>query len=115
MKEFIVWDKILNCFHLDNRVKLEDGFLKPIGQDYTICQHIGILDINKNKIYADCSIIKGYRGLDSFIGFYKYNKDFLNYEFIILSNCENKTFGNCILKDMKIIDTIQENKLGLIK
>ena len=128
MKECIFWDsedsKFINWEEVSFTKDKGDDFvivIKEIDHIYSSARlydnfdYIGSNDINNNKIYADCSIVEGYRGLDSFIGFYKYNKEFLHYEFIVLSGCKNKTFGNCILKDLKIIDTIQENKLGLIK
>lgn len=137
MNEFIVWDKTLECFRLSDYVKLENGILKPIGEDYTIYKGIGLKDINGKKIYADCSIVEfehkykqrakkqnGIYTLENFHtekteilqAFFTWNNEELRYELDIL----NHDFFVCLdftstMKNFKIIDTIQENKLGLIK
>ena len=75
MCEVAVWDKTLNCFHLDGRVKLENGVLEPIGKDYTVHQYIGLKDMGNKKIYADSSIVEfGYKvGNASHIGYFFYS------------------------------------------
>ena len=131
MCEVAVWDKTLNCFHLDGRVKLENGVLEPIGKDYTVHQYIGLKDIDDKKIYADSSIISfiykpiGESGTCKDIGFIFFCKKDFMFKINILTrsdkNGDNYIFnlGNCLnnmyMKEIKIIDTIQENKLNLIK
>lgn len=82
-------------------------------------------DINHKKIYADCSIVE----FDYFVGFWEYKKaigvffwdnERLKYRLNIIEN--NNAYGKVIWnfeprenKNFKIIDTIQQNKLGLIK
>lgn len=119
MNEFIVWDKTLECFTLSNYVKLENGILKPIGEDYTIYKGIGLKDINKKNIYANCSIVEFKWGQNkhTIIGYFTYNKEYLCYEIIMLNAQKGKSMcyapHNCF--NIKIIDTVQENKLVLIK
>ena len=98
---------------------------------------IGLKDINGKSIYADCSIVEfehkyrtrtrtfnGFLNSQSFAkeqcellqGFFTWNSDKLRYEIDIL----NHDFFICLdfvstMKNFKIIDTIQENRLGLIK
>jgi len=140
MNKFIVWDKTLKCFHLDGRVKLENGTLKPIGKDYTIHNNIGLKDINGKNIYADSSIIEfqlkddvifaDFTGAKptiwneiKMIGYFVFNNEYLRYEIDIIDWGKNKTKSNFVclyynlatMSQFKIIDTIQENKLGLNK
>ena len=96
--------------------------------------YIGLKDIEDNKIYADSSIVEF--ELKDFCpcevmemdceceiytkcrGYFNFNYTQLAYD-IILFNSEkikityNRRFYD--IKNIKIIDTIQENKLGLIK
>ena len=119
MCEVAVWDKTLNCFHLDGRVKLENGVLEPIGKDYTVHQYIGLKDMGNKKIYADSSIVEfGYKvGNASHIGYFFYSNKDLSYKLKILSKkFNNEEWLYCSsMADFIIIDTIQENKLSLIK
>ena len=123
MNKFIVWDKTLKCFHLDGRVKLENGTLKPIGEDYTIHNNIGLKDINGKSIYADCSIVEfiakrlGKANI-KIIGIFKYCNVSLRYNIELLISIGDYNlfaFDNINMSQFEIIDTIQENKLGLIK
>lgn len=122
MKDFIVWDKVLKCFHLDGRVKLENGILKPIGKDYTIHKGIGLKDINGKSIYADCSIVEWLHQNVTYQGYFKFNVEKLYYEVIIIGSDMDNIYESVTvayhylnMNCLKIIDTIQENKLGLIK
>lgn len=110
-KEFTL-DELISQKHLD---EISDSPLLRNFKIDSINNGIGIKDINGKNIYADCSIVEMYRGLDSFTGYYIYNKNKAHYEFIIIDGCDNDSFGNIIGSSLKIIDTIQENKLGLIK
>jgi len=130
MKGFIVWDANDKCFYDGGMIGInvfklnQDGTLSYYdgcydddyaNKFYTPFENIGLKDINKKSIYADSSVVEMYMGLDSFIGYYTYNKNKAHYEFIIIDGCDNDSFGNIIGSSLKIIDTIQENKLGLVK
>ena len=139
MNEFIVWDEKFKKFvDTDNIIMdLKSGGLKGIygGLGYVdtwkLFNYIGKKDINNKKIYADSSIVEFiYRGKKiglfgehisheavSLVGFFTYNNDEARYEVDILGDdkyvCLN--FDSDNFRDINIIDTIQENKLGLIK
>lgn len=81
--------------------------------------YIGLNDINNNKIYADCSIVEfqwvnGFGNIQTDWGVFKYDLDYLQY----LIYEENEDINKSSIKEVfniKIIDTVQQNKLGLIK
>lgn len=128
MNEFIVWSKTnkkyLNGdeFVLDNTGNVyfwnNDNTLSPFKR-YELFNYIGINDINNNKIYADCSIVEfqwtnNFGNIQTDWGVFRYDLDYLQY----LIYEENEDINKSSIKDvfnLKIIDTIQENKLGLIK
>lgn len=91
-----------------------DGYMK----DWQLFKSIGMQDVNEKEIYADCSIVEfGYKvGTAKHIGFFFYDNETLSYKLEILSNKFNGEKWNFCssMNDFKIIDTIQENKLGLI-
>ena len=80
--------------------------------------YIGLNDINNNKIYADCSIVEfqwvnGFGNIQTDWGVFKYDLDYLQY----LIYEENEDINKSSIKEVfniKIIDTIQKNKLGLM-
>lgn len=130
MKEFIVWysngtDKFNKEFTLDDLISqlhYDEICDSPLLKDYKvieICQSVGLKDINNNKIYADCSIVEfqwanRFRNIQTDWGVFKYDLDYLQY----LIYEENEDINKSSIKEVfniKIIDTIQENKLGLIK
>ncbi len=76
--------------------------------------YIGKKDINDEKIYADSSIVELEYMTDKYKGTISYNNDFCCYQ-IILMDTDDKVSINDFVSNIKIIDTIQENKLGLIK
>ena len=136
MNEFIVWDKHRNIF-TDKYVNIRpDGTLWKLTRNklvnckdsrYEVFNYIGKKDINNKKIYADSSIVE----FEIYIvntdytedveytlnGVFTYNYDELRYEIVILNDdkfiCLN--YDTEVQRNFKIIDTIQENKLGLIK
>lgn len=135
MQEFIVWDDIkreftnnVTCFMSFN----EDGTINSYNGfgETKYFQYIGKKDTEGNKIYADSSIVEFiYQGEQipvhgarvhhtiSLVGFFTYDNEEARYEVDILNNSEYVclNFDSLKFKDIKIIDTIQENKLGLIK
>jgi hypothetical protein len=140
MNEFIVWDKYEEKFLNEENIAIngvgtlfeacldEDVYNLFEKQDrFTVHEYIGKGDIKDRKIYADCSIVEFEIFLimpDDTIktqyklnGIFTFNVDELRYEIDILNHssfvCLNYNIGN--MRNFKIIDTIQENKLGLIK
>lgn len=79
---------------------------------------IGLKDINGKSIYADSSIVEfDYYIKEQFfkgIGYITYNKNLCCY-CICTFNKLLTTIAETEFLNFKIIDTIQENKLGLIK
>ena len=91
---------------------------------------IGLKDINGKSIYADSSIVEftNDNNKKQYQGYFKY--DLYHQRMFFWFLCcvrDNKSFGYlgegldrveylpCAMTNFKIIDTIQENKLGLIK
>ena len=96
---------------------LEDE-IKNINKNY---KDIGLKDINGKSIYADSSIVEFDYMNDIYKGFFYFNKNELMYFIKILSSSFKYAdldgsfpYTNIKICDFKIIDTIQENKLGLI-
>lgn len=102
--------------------------IRYIREDET--KYIGKKHIEGNKIYADSSIVEFEIRLRTctlpIIGYFQWNNRLLNYQIIVLDDKgdDGKVYGGKIIPystysseifDIKIIDTIQENKLGLIK
>lgn len=106
----------------------------------SINRGIGLKDTNGKSIYADSSIVEfqlkddvifaDFTGAKptiwneiKMIGYFVFNNEDLRYEIDIVDWEKNKTKSNFIclhynletMSQFKIIDTIQENKLGLIK
>lgn len=129
MNEFIVWSEKDKHF-LDYCTVMQtafnnDGFsllYRVFNEDnFQVFGDIGKTDINNKKIYADCSVVEfevvDENGTYMVSGYFKYDKHFLLYMYIS-THGEEYTFEDIVcrqFKNMKIIDTIQENKLGLIK
>ena len=130
MNEFIVWDEEDKCF-IDNFVFDEYLPLNELlkgDEIFKLFPYIGKKDINGKKIYADSSIVEFMLTRESQIGsmsneFKTKKRGFISFN-VEKSSCEIKTLGdfkdiyNFIeneICDLKIIDTIQQNKLGLIK
>ena len=145
MDEFIIWDDGIHTFEeamadkapsggfvpYDYTIKC-DGYLKgALNGEYPSFKDIGLKDINGKSIYANSSIVEFTIREDGIKlpvnGYFKFDPIFLRYYIRII---EDKGVGNryylglqvvpwdkyCdYIRDIKIIDTIQENKLGLIK
>lgn len=139
MNDYIVWysdennlnmfseeftlEQLINQDHLD--IVSDSPLLKNFKVD-SINNGIGLKDINGKNIYANCSIVEFifYEGFKN----NPHNKRALVGHFKLISR--NPGYGIQVLNDditcgfdfddrmvdsIKIIDTIQENKLGLIK
>ena len=93
---------------------LEDE-IKNINKNY---KDIGLKDINGKSIYADSSIVE-FKNIDSnYTGYFTFDLVKLCYKIIVLdikSVRKEFIFNSNNIENIKIIDTIQENKLGLIK
>jgi len=138
MNEFIVWDSVenrelkVNEFAVSkdgNIVLLKEGKIYDVRVSegrYSLYNYIGKTDVEGNKIYVDSSIVEfvlsGSRKNFKATGyFYFFNGD-LSYEFKCLAIDGKKlevprtdiNWRDAYGKTIKIIDTIQENKLGLI-
>jgi len=124
MNEFIVWDKRYRVFRKLLKIDFELGLYFCIDtvvpfEKGELVKDIGIKDINGKSIYANSSIVEFEWGQDrhNIIGYFAFNKEYLSYEIIMLNTQKGKSMcyapHNCF--NLKIIDTIQENKLGLIK
>lgn len=137
MNEFIVWDRRKKEWLKDNCVLTKEGSLLKFPSlkmldsvQFEVIRPIGKRDINGNKIYADSSIIEfeypKYKvgttiqdGYNTYIGHFKFNDNTLSY-MVYTKNADDSGyrwhFADIFsqIKNIKIIDTIQENKLGLI-
>lgn len=126
VNKFIAWDKDRKEFVYDFTIYRGEALIRggEMVENSSIHQDIGLKDINNKSIYADSSIVE-FEYLDKkleshyVVGHFYFNKTELKYWIKILK-CETLKYGNigfvnARLKSIKIIDTIQENKLGLVK
>ena len=126
-----VFDNDTNKFIDSTKCILVDGTLyrndemyrKNISEDLSMYNDLGLRDINDELIYSECSIVQfEFEFYNIIRGYFQFNKRSLSYDIVFLDKYEdyvsinygNETYSRNI-KDFKIIDTIQENKLGLIK
>ncbi len=131
MNEFIVWDERFKHF-IDpcEQVMITTSGSKVKGihggdgwiEYWKAFPYIGKTDINNKKIYADCSIAKAELEICHItvtkIGYFSKNEETCAYELKTLGNgvaVESFDFYNFDIRNIEIIDTLQENKLGLIK
>jgi len=133
MNEFIVWDNFEKKFSEDN-VRLTagggvtygecyyGGIANLEGQKFTICNYIGIKDTNNNKIYADSSIVEFLLAIPNqpqvrLRGYFFMSEHTLGYEIQVfgMKMTLPMDLRTNVVTEINIIDTIQENKLGLIR
>ena len=135
MNKFIVWyssdvneNKFSEEFTLEQLIKQDhldyisdSKMLKNYKVD-SINSGVGLKDINGKSIYADSSIVEiaiNYKKSGNRVstGYFKFNKEYLRYEVVFIDGYMKgkNEFYNGFMHRFKIIDTIQENKLGLIK
>lgn len=138
MNEFIVWDKDSKSFTENftispdgsvwvGRAGVDTGYKLQYEKKDTakLLNYIGKTDINNKKIYADCSIvefdIKDHIDKNKnrkYVGFFSFDSRGLRYRInYILSDgtYESMTYNRGRVRNIEIIDTIQENKLGIVK
>lgn len=88
---------------------------KREGHQVVVCKDIGLKDINGKNIYADCSIVEFNYYIKeqhfSGVGYITYLQNLCCY-CICDFNKLKTTIAETELLEFKIIDTIQENKLG---
>lgn len=118
MNEFIIWSDELKQFSdniglkelLKDVCETWDKYEVEEGQYF---RNIGLKDINGKSIYADSSIVE--HGIQKWKVIY--NVFQMSYELECVSNKSllNMRLTGAYKNQLKIIDTIQENKLGLIK
>lgn len=136
MNEFIIWDKKAQEFPDNiclNAELSQDGisYSAEVKEElFELFYPIGLKDINGKSIYADSSIVEftNDNNKKQYQGYFKY--DLYHQRMFFWFLCcvrDNKSFGYlgegldrveylpCAMTNFKIIDTIQENKLGLIK
>ena len=78
----------------------------------------GLKDINGKNVYADSSIVEFKNIGSNYNGYFTFDIVKLCYKVIVLdikSVRKEFIFNSNNIENIKIIDTIQENKLGLIK
>ena len=136
MNDFIVWDKCRKVwidesypFFINSR-----GFLciqrndkqMVIENDCEIFKSLGLTDIKSKSIYADSSIVEFKMMINKeevvIKGYFSYIEEELRHEFYQYFD-QRQSFIKAFLsprdsritEKFKSIDTIQENKLGLIK
>ncbi len=115
---------VCNTDELEN--SCEDDVLEYyLNGAYTLHQAIGKTDMDNKKIYADCSIVEfkmhGTKSIVKVQGYFYWSDISLSYRWQNLT-LDGKlriekhiSWESAIGLKFKIIDTIQENKLGLIK
>lgn len=132
MDEFIVWDtKLFKAWNgkkfIGNEIQIVNGLDEMYCGDIEeliFFPYIGKTDINDKKIYADSSIVKfefAYGGKwIPLKAYFQYNLDELRYEAHLVDSPDKNiwsvlSYDMFKFKDLKIIDTIQENKLNLME
>ena len=132
MKECIFWDNEDNKFISWEEVSFtkdkDDDFvivmkeIDPIvseGRNFESFDYIGLKDIKDKKIYADYSLLKvnyfhSLGDLISDVGYFSFCDESLRYYFTLINETEIVEYDPSYFDSLEIIDTIQENKLGLI-
>ena len=131
MNEFIVWDNIFKVFlnpdntfidSYGNMYRIEDGDIEELNNsEHSLYKNIGSKDINGKSIYADSSIVEfDYKraikcDIEKRVCYFVYCNHGLKYWLKFAGDVGTFEFDPQQCKNFKIIDTIQENKLGLIK
>jgi len=139
MNEFTIWDKKDRIFiSKEDASFIECGSYSSIITDiidkntdrYQLFKGIGIKDINNRSIYAESSILEfaNMKNNKKYYAFLKFDVYWQRMFFWFVQDCnDNKAFGYAgkkldrveytpdIMHKLKVIDTVQENKLGLIK
>lgn len=120
--KFRVWDihhnKMLDDLNFDKAVSLNEA-LKS-NEDFIILEYTGLQDMNNKKIYADSSICRvNYFGnhldlINAYCYFY-FDTENLRYTVRFINERQIVDYESSSFDSIEIVDTLQENKLGLIK
>lgn len=125
----IIWDVQFKLFtkELPNGYMIDtDGLIKIYNKDGNHVEadslihfnYIGKIDVDKKKIHADCSIVEiGFswqKPEERIKGFFQYDKASLGYVIWDLTKKDFIDFDLTKMQYFKIIDTIQENRFGLM-
>ena len=133
MNEFIAWDNEDNKFiSWEDMVFTKDKnddfivIMKEIdeilseGRNFQTFNYIGLKDINNKKIYTDSSICRAnyfsFNNSDwiSDYCYFSFDEENLRYTVHLINERESVDYEAYYFDYIEIIDTIQENKLGLI-
>ena len=131
MNEFIAWDNEDNKFifwkdMVFTKDKNDDFIIimKEIdeilseGRNFKTFNYIGLKDIDNKKIYADSSICRiNYFSSSDWISdycYFSFDDENLRYTVHLINEREIVDYEASYFDCIEIIDTIQENKLGLI-
>lgn len=132
MNEFIVWDDEDNKFicwedAAFSKDKNDDFVIimkeiDPIlseGRNFQTFNHIGLKDINNKKIYENSSICRvSYFSSSDWISdycYFSFDDENLRYTVHLINEREIVDYEGSHFDCIEIVDTIQENKLRLIK
>lgn len=118
--KFISWHEVVFTKDKGDDFVILMKEIDPIcssGRLYDSFNYIGLNDINNNKIYADCSICKvNYFSSSDWISdycYFSFDTENLRYTVCLINEKEIVDFEASYFDCFEIIDTIQENKLGL--
>ena len=131
MNEFIIWDKGKERFPTSDNFLIDSkGFISNLNNEqldentYIPLYYIGKTDINDKKIFADSSIVESRITYDvggtfeTLRGWFRFNSERLNYEFIVPVNHNNGMKPREIynysklhykMSNLKVIGSLQEN------
>ncbi len=125
MNKFIVWDNDEERFIDESKCmwrvlyfhRNEKDFVNEVSDDLDMFQSIGKQDVYGKEIYPDCSIVEFIEEDTNVfaIGYLCFDKKRLRYRVYDLDEKKYYKYSEFMSYDIRVIDTIQENKLGLIK
>lgn len=123
MHNFIEWDNEKKVFCVPKggcMLDINEWFETYIGSErFSIHEYIGKIDADNKRIFANSSIVEiGFswqESKDRIKGFFDYDKAALGYVIWDLEKNDYIDYDVTKMQYFKIIDTVQENKLGLVK
>lgn len=125
MNEFIIWDERYRVFRKLLKIDFELGLYFCIDkvvpfEKGVLVKNIGLKDINGKSIYADCSIVEFNNSINqnhTYKGVFYYLPIEARYMIKVFNknNFEIWFYNSDKILNLQIVDTVQQNKLGLIK